>query len=77
MIPSKKEIIQMLNALPNNKSLDEIIYNLYFKVKLAISEDDIKNGRVITLEELEKEMEGWYDHNNIVQEISKKYLIHT
>ena len=65
MVPSKKEMIQVLKAMSSNKSLDEIMYNLYFEVKLAISEDDFKNGRFITLEELDKEMEGWYANKNI------------
>ncbi|MCL2860253.1 MAG: hypothetical protein FWF46_06865 [Oscillospiraceae bacterium] len=65
MVPAKKEIKEVLKAMSSNKSLDEIMYNLYFEVKLAISEDDFKNGRFITLEELDKEMEGWYANKNI------------
>ena len=35
-------------------TLYDIIYNLFFFAKIKDSEDDIKNGRVCTLEELEK-----------------------
>lgn len=39
-------------------TLYDIIYNLFFFAKLKDSEDDIKNGRVCTLEELEKYIKG-------------------
>ena len=35
-------------------TLYDIIYNLFFFAKIKDSEDDIKNDRVCTLEELEK-----------------------
>ena len=46
-------------------TLYEIIYELYFFMALAESEEDIRNGRVMTLEELDKEMEDKYEsyHN--------------
>ena len=39
----------------------DIIYNLFFFAELIESEDDIKNGRVYTLEELRTEMEAKYE----------------
>lgn len=41
-----------------NDSLYEIIYNLFFFAKLKDSEDDIKNNKVYTLEELEEYIKG-------------------
>ena len=46
----------------------DAIYDLFFFVKLQESEDDIKNGRVCTLEELRQhidELEAKYANNNI------------
>lgn len=48
-------------------TLYDIIYNLFFLAKLKDSEEDIKNGRVCTLEELEeyiKELEANVNENN-------------
>lgn len=39
----------------------DIIYDLFFFAELKESEDDIKNGRVCTLEELKAEMESKYE----------------
>lgn len=49
-------------------TLYEIIYNLFFFAKLKDSEDNIKNGKICTLEELKKhidELEAQYEDNNI------------
>ncbi|MBR1883917.1 MAG: hypothetical protein IJ809_03105 [Clostridia bacterium] len=45
-------------------TLYDFVYNLFFYASLKESEDDIKNGRVYTLEELEEEMEGIYESYN-------------
>ena len=65
MIQVKNEVAENLKSISNTQSLDEIFYTLYLKIKLARSEDDIKNGRVTSLEDFEKEMEALYEHYNI------------
>lgn len=45
-------------------TLYDIIYNLIFFAELKESEDDIKSGRVYTLEEVEAEMEAKYESYN-------------
>ncbi len=48
-------------------TLYDIIYNLFFFAKLKESEEDIKNGRVCTLEELREyidELEERYENSN-------------
>ena len=42
-------------------TLYAIIYDLFFFAELQESEDDIKNGKVCTLEELKAEMEAKYE----------------
>ena len=49
-------------------TLYDFIYNAFFFAKLKESEDDIKNGRVYTLEELKtyiEELEAKDENNNI------------
>lgn len=45
-----KKTLNQVNVQEN--TLYDIIYDLFFFAKLQESEDDIKNGRVCTLEEL-------------------------
>lgn len=54
-----KKTLNQVNVQEN--TLYDIIYNLIFFAKLEESEDDIKHGRVCTLEELHSEMEAKYE----------------
>ena len=46
----------------DSESIYDLLYNLHFFIALAESEADIINGRVITLEELNEEMETRYEY---------------
>lgn len=61
MISQKKQILEVINSLPDNTTWDDALYTLYLYSKLEKSEEDLKNGDVITLEELDKEMEAKYE----------------
>ena len=54
-----KKTLNQVNTQDN--TLYDFIYNLVFFAALQESEDDIKNGRVYTLEEVEAEMEAKYE----------------
>jgi hypothetical protein len=54
-----KKTLNQVNSTEN--TLYDVIYNLIFFAKLEESEDDIKNNRVCTLEELKNEMEAKYE----------------
>ena len=52
----------------HENTLYNIIYDLFFFAKLQESEDNIKNGKVCTLEELKQhidELDAKYANNNI------------
>ena len=57
-----KKTLNQINTKEN--TLYDIIYNLVFFAKLQESEDDIKNGRVYTLDEVKAEMEAVYESYN-------------
>lgn len=58
-----RKTLRELNVQDN--TLYDVIYNLFFMAALQESEDDIKNDRVYTLEEVEAEMEAQYEsHHN-------------
>ena len=61
-----KKTLNQINVHEN--TLYNIIYDLFFFAKLQESEDNIKNGKVCTLEEFKKhidELEAKYANNNI------------
>ena len=61
-----KKSLNKANVQEN--TLYDIIYDLFFYAKLQESEEDIKNGRICTLEELRQhinELEEKHTNNNI------------
>ena len=55
----KKEVISLIEELPDDITLDEIIYHLYVKQKLLKAKQDIANGRTHTHEQVKKMAEKW------------------
>ena len=54
-----KKTLNKVNVQKN--TLYDIFYDLFFFAELQESEDDIRNGRVCTLDELKAEMEARYE----------------
>lgn len=44
------------------ESIYDLLYNLHFFMSFLESREDIENGRVITLDKLNKEMEAKYEN---------------
>ena len=68
MINEKQQILGVINTLPDNTTWDDALYTLYLHSKLEKSREDIKNGRVITLQELKNyinRLEEKYEAGNI------------
>lgn len=59
MVNLKMEAMNVLETLPDNSSLEDILYQIYVQGEIAKGLEDIKQGRVITHEELLKEVETW------------------
>lgn len=62
MINEKRQII---NILPQIEERDDTLYTLYLKAKIKRSEDDLKNGRVMTVEESKERMRKKYESFNV------------
>lgn len=60
MINEKQEILATVNTLPDNTTWDDAVYTLYLHSKLQKSKDDIKNGRVMSIEESKEKMRKKY-----------------
>ncbi len=63
-IPMEKISELLKKAQTDDGTFYGSLYDLYVFIGLAKGADDIKNGRTITLEELEKEMEALYENNS-------------
>ena len=55
----KKEAIDIITKLPEDASIEDIMYKLYVLDKVKKGQEDIKNGNFVTTDELRKEIELW------------------
>ena len=59
MQTAKEEVIDLLNQLPDDSTLEEIQYHLYVRQKIQRGLQDVDQGKVQTQEEVEKRMKKW------------------
>jgi len=57
MQPFKQDALKALLQLPDDADLDEIMYRLYVLDKVRKGRDDVAHGRVISQNELKREIE--------------------
>jgi hypothetical protein len=55
----KEEVMELLKALPDNSTIEEIQYHLYVRQKIERGIKDIEQGRTYTQGEMERRMEKW------------------
>ena len=55
----KQELLDLLQELPDEVDVEELIYRLYLREKLAAAEQDIAAGRTLTSDELKKQVAEW------------------
>jgi predicted transcriptional regulator len=56
---AKKDAIEAIEQLPDNVAMDEIVYRLYVLNKVRQGMQDVEAGRLISSEELAREIEHW------------------
>jgi len=59
MQTAKEEVIDLLNQLPDDSTLEEIQYHLYVRQKIQSGLQDVEQGNVETQEEVENRMKKW------------------
>jgi len=59
MQTAKEEVIDLLNQLPDDSTLEEIQYHLYVHQKIQRGLQDVDQGKVQTQEEVENRMKKW------------------
>ena len=55
----KQEALDAISNLPDDASIDDIMYRLYVIDKVARSHEAVKNGKTITIDQLKKEVLSW------------------
>ena len=57
--PLKEEVISLIKELPEDITLDDIIYHLYVKQKLLKSKEDVAQGRTLSHDQVKEMAEKW------------------
>ncbi|MBI2875567.1 MAG: hypothetical protein HYY20_01655 [Candidatus Tectomicrobia bacterium] len=55
----KQQVIQMIQALPEDVTVDDIMAELYFKLQVDTGLEELDEGKGIPHEEVEKRMSRW------------------
>ncbi len=58
---TKTKLISILDNLPENFSIDQLIDHIIFVEKVQKGLEDTKNGRVNTKDETRKKLSKWLD----------------
>lgn len=57
---AKHELQQLVEDLPEQVEVDEVLYRLYLREKLITAEEDVRTGRVLSHEEVVAETAKWF-----------------
>lgn len=55
----KNQVIQMIQSLPEEVTIDDIMAELYFKLQVDAGLNELDEGKGIPHEEVEKRMSKW------------------
>jgi predicted transcriptional regulator len=59
MLGVKQEIIKLIQSLPDEATLDDIMAELYFKSQVDAGLKELDEGKGISHEEVEKRLSKW------------------
>ena len=55
----KQEVIKAISTLPENVTIEDIMYRLYVIEKIRKAKKAVKEGKTISIDELKREMKKW------------------
>ncbi len=61
MTIAKQQVFELIKDLPEEVEIDEIMYRLYIRQKLETAEKDVREGRIISHEEVVRETSKWFE----------------
>jgi hypothetical protein len=56
---AKTDVLALVRELPDNVDIEDLIYRLYLREKLAAAESDIAAGRTVSMAEARAEATSW------------------
>jgi len=59
MLTIKQEALRIINALPDDTDIEEIMYRLYIIDKIRKGQQAIEQNQVLRSDELKQEIETW------------------
>ena len=57
---NKEDLHKLIDDLPEPVDTDEVLYRLYLREKLNAAEEDARDGRVVTHDEVVAETARWF-----------------
>ncbi len=60
MVIAKREVLKLVDEMPERVDLEELQYRLYLRQKLEAAEEDVRAGRTLTHEEVVEETAQWF-----------------
>lgn len=61
MNTAKQEVRRILEHVPDSASFEDIQYHIYVREKIEKGLQEVKEGRTISQEEVEKRMSQWLE----------------
>jgi len=59
MHAAKQDALHTINQLPDSADMEEIMYRLYVLDKVRKGQEAVKEGKTLTSEELQREIDSW------------------
>lgn len=56
---AKEEVRRILEVIPDTATFEDIQYHIYVREKIERGLDDVKNGKLLSQEEVEQRMRQW------------------
>ncbi|HKI66518.1 MAG TPA: hypothetical protein VJ989_04550 [Solirubrobacterales bacterium] len=61
MATAKQDVRRILDGLPEEASLEDIQYHLYVLQRIESGREDVKAGRALLQDEVERRLARWLD----------------
>lgn len=60
MVIKRKHLLELVREMPAQVEFDDVIYRLYLEKKLMAAEADVKAGRLVAHQQVQKEIRRWF-----------------
>jgi hypothetical protein len=57
---AKTQLIKLVEDLPETVEIEDVLYRLALREKLVAAEEDVREGRVLSEDEVEAEIARWF-----------------